>query len=131
MMEAYGHPIGIVGESNYQDAIKRCKVGEEVEVVHEPTNPHDNRALAVLSKRREVIGYIPRKNWLQEAIHKEGRNCVAHIISIASPEQGLPLGVVIDVFILDRGVKPKTSMRKVKATTSEPRKGWLARLLGR
>lgn len=129
-MEAYGHPVGIVGESNYQDAIKRCKVGEEVEVVREPTNPHDNLALAVLSERGEVIGYIPRKSWLRKAIHKEGRNCVAHIISIAPPEPGLPLGVVIDVFILDRGAKPKTSRRSVKSQTSNPRKGWIARLLG-
>lgn len=141
------YPVGIVGEASYQDAIRRCSQGEQVEILHERNNPHDRLALAVVSAHGDTIGYIARTNWLRDAIHDEGKGCDATIKDIGSNGSAGLLAVVLDVSLNGRGVgersfsrPPATSVptSSVQARTSpevpaptcaEPRRGWLARLL--
>ncbi|HEY0116266.1 MAG TPA: HIRAN domain-containing protein [Allosphingosinicella sp.] len=94
------YKVGLVGEQNYQPAIRQCRPGEKVYVVHEVGNPYDEEALAVESMRGMVIGYIPRSNWLRGAILTQGQGCEAIIASI---ERGTAehLDVVLDVKLCD------------------------------
>lgn len=92
------YPVGIVGESNCQPAIQRCRVGEAVQLLHEPGNPHDTsgRAIAVESSRGETIGYIAREHWLKEPLLDDGKGCTARISEIGRGD-GASLGVVLSV----------------------------------
>lgn len=52
--------VAAVGEFAYKDALRRAPSGEiMLEVVPEPDNPHDSRAISVRF-RGDVIGYVPR-----------------------------------------------------------------------
>lgn len=93
---AITYKLGIVGESNYQPAIKAARRGELVTIVRERGNPHDKHALVVRCARNKTIGYVSRDSWLRDAILKEGKGCTASIASIE--RNGAPyLGVVLDV----------------------------------
>jgi len=89
------YPVGLAGESNYQGAICVCREGEEVRVCHEIGNPHDEKALVVVSSCGETIGYIPKSNWLRDAVYEQGCGCEARILSIEGERE--PMGVVIEV----------------------------------
>lgn len=52
----YDNPDG----SSRQKIIKRCRVGEEAQLVWEPNNPHDANAVAVRRQSDEQIGYLNR-----------------------------------------------------------------------
>lgn len=90
------YPLGIVGEQNYQAAIKRCSPGQAVNICHEVDNPHDGLALKVETADGQTIGYIPKSSWLRRAIHEEGRGAISTIKSIEAGTAGV-LGVVISV----------------------------------
>lgn len=90
------YPVGIVGESKYQPAIKRCHEGERVNLVLESGNPHDEKAIAVVSSRGETIGYIGRDSFVRSAVHTQGKWPTASIKSISAGAKG-QLGVVINV----------------------------------
>lgn len=79
------YTVGIVGESNYQAAINRCRVGEKVQLLHEPDNPHSSsgKAIAVQDRRGRTIGYIPEKSWLKRALLRERKGVTATISRIA------------------------------------------------
>lgn len=104
------YPLGLVGESNFQPAIRKARAGEPVLICHEPENSHDPNALRVETTAGAVLGYIAKDSWLRDAIFVSKRGCVASIKSIA----GNPgkLGVVIDVLLTDaeltrRGESPQ------------------------
>lgn len=94
------YPANIVGESNYQNAIRRCRVGQEVKLVREHGNPHDDEAIAVVSSSGRTIGYLGRDSWVREAILQEGKGCAASISSIADGGSG-HLGVVLLASLTD------------------------------
>lgn len=121
------YPIGLVGELNYQPAIRRCSPGQRVQIVHEPDNPYDSDALAVVSEQGQTLGYIARDSWLMCAVHDEGRGCDAVIKEIN--ESGAGLGVVIQATLNSEGVQSRAFSRPAATTDKEP-KGWLARILG-
>lgn len=100
-----GFPVGIVGENKYQDAIRRCRIGELVTLVREPGNPYDPKAIAVVCPRGRTIGYIARDNFLQRAIHEERQHVAATILSLRNGPKG-KVGVVIDVDLLGRDENP-------------------------
>lgn len=90
------YKVGIVGEANYQPAIKATRRGEAVTILRELGNPYDSDALVVRCARNKTIGYVARDSWLREAILDEGKGCTASIASIQ--RNGAPhLGVVLDV----------------------------------
>lgn len=97
-----GLKVGLAGESAYQSAIKQLRVGDRVSVVHQVGNPHDEDALAVLSTEDQVIGYVPRANWLRQAIHDEGQGCDAHVYALN--KAGAHIGVVIELELNSDGV---------------------------
>ena len=94
------YPVNIVGESYYQQAIHGCSAGERVFICHEQDNPYDVHALRVETGRGDVIGYIPKTNWLRDAIHEQGCGATATILSIMG-EPGQDLGVVLTVLLTD------------------------------
>ena len=102
--EPTGFPVGIVGESNYQKAIRQCHAGEVVSLFREPANLHDPNAIAVVCARGNTIGYIGRDSFVHRAVHKEGRGIEARILSLKGGKNGI--GVVLDVEILARGDRP-------------------------
>ena len=132
------YPVGLAGEASYQSAIRRCSAGQTVHVVHEIGNPYDKNALAVVTENGEIIGYIARDCWLQDAIHAEGHGCEAKIKAISS-RGGSTFGVVLDVsvggppvassqFNRSESAAPKHEGTSARQITEE--KGWLARLFG-
>lgn len=94
------YPLGLVGESNYQSAIKRTNAGEVARIFHETGNPYDKLALRVENDIGEVIGYIARTSWLRDAVHEQGRGCAATIKEVHFGPDGLA-GVVLDVTLTD------------------------------
>jgi len=54
--------------SSRQDIIRRCGVGEELNLVPEPTNPYDSDAVKVCRKNGEQLGYIP-SDWSFRMAH--------------------------------------------------------------
>jgi hypothetical protein len=120
------YPVGIVGEASYQRAIRQCRAGQLVQIVHELANPYDGRALAVATADGDTIGYIARNCWLQDAVHEEGHGCEARIKEISSAGGG-KFGVVLDVSIGGAAVPTRQFNRHQSESKS---KGWLARLFG-
>ena len=62
--------VGIVGESNYQDALRRSKSSVKdyagssyvtAIMAREPDNPYDSGAVKVMNGRLETIGYLSRE----------------------------------------------------------------------
>lgn len=92
------YPVGLSGESHYQDAIGRCVANMPVTIAFEYGNAYDKRALVVLAPGDQVIGYIPRDHWLKRAIWDEGKGCSATIEEIAglSGKLGVILRVTLD-----------------------------------
>ena len=91
--------LSVVGESNYQRAVRKCAVGDVVDLRHEHNNPHDARAIAIATKKHgEVIGYAPRESWVHRAALDEGKDLFAWIDSV-SPGEGSNWGVVLKVAI--------------------------------
>ena len=122
------YPVGIVGEANYQGAIRRCSVGERAHVLHEPDNPYDTEALVVVTEDGQTLGYIARDCWLQDCIHEEGKDCEARIKDIVTAGNG-QLGVVLDVTPCDGRVRTRAYNTPTPKSTRQT-KGWLARFLG-
>lgn len=75
-----GFPLRLVGEQFHSAEIARCREGDAVRVVHEIGNPHDPRALAVVTSRNAIIGYIPRDDWLHRELIDEGKGHAAVIV---------------------------------------------------
>lgn len=97
------YPVGLAGETNYQRAIRASRVGEIVELLPEPHNPFDNRAVAAICPRGKTLGYLPRGSWLTGVVIDEDAETFAMIKSI-DRGSGQALGVVLDVAI--KGAAP-------------------------
>ncbi|WP_430625022.1 HIRAN domain-containing protein [Rhizorhabdus histidinilytica] len=99
-MSAGFYHLRLAGVSHYQEALAGCSEGEPVRLFHEPDNPHDQLALRVESRWGELIGYVPRANWLRRAIFQDGRGVAASIAGIGRGAAGF-LGAVISIAITD------------------------------
>lgn len=102
------YPVGIVGESHYQNAIRRCSNGDEVAIMHEPTNRYDARALRVSRLDGQTIGYIPKDSWVHRAVLDERKVAFAVIKSVATGSSG-NLGVVLSVSLDEHGGPARSS----------------------
>lgn len=107
------YTVGLVGERNYQDAVRSCREGEAVKLLHEPDNPYDDGAIAAVSIRGETLGYVPRDCWLRDALLAEGKGCTATIDYIGSDpdDRKRTLGVRLAVKLTgtpigERGYRP-------------------------
>lgn len=102
------YTLGVAGEghknpdgTSRQAEIKRCRDGEHVTLVAEPTNPYDPLAIAVLSARGTCIGYISRDHneWIGTKL-AAGAITSATIQAIVGGEKGKPSrGVLLAVAI--------------------------------
>ncbi len=95
------YKLGLKGESNYQPAIRRCRVGMPIELVHEPKNKFDKRAICAKIPGGEIIGYAPRESWVQRAMIDEEWTIKARIFAINGSSSAGNLGVVLEVIMLD------------------------------
>lgn len=121
---AKSYRVGIVGESFYQKAIAGLRVGEVVSLRHEPGNPHDERAVAVLDGDGQKIGHLPLDHWLKDALLDEGKQPRATVAEIHDdPEGGTPTGVVIDVVLGAAGAKAGVLSTGRGQTTDHARVG--------
>lgn len=82
------YSIPLVGEQHYQRAIRTLGEGDAVEIVHEPDNPYDAKALAVRTMDDRTIGYLTRDCFIRELVHDEGKGCRATVESIEEDERG-------------------------------------------
>lgn len=92
------YPAGLVAEQHYQDAVMRCSFGERVTLFHEIGNPHDENAIVAVNARDEVIGYVPRKSFIQQVVHDQGQGIDATILQVQKGQQGF-VEVVLDVAV--------------------------------
>lgn len=98
--EPKGYPVGIVGESHYQPAVRQLREGQAICLVPEPTNRYDPKAIKVCTEAGQTIGYIAKDSFVQRLIHKERKSCSAVVQSINRTESAKSmLGVVIYVTI--------------------------------
>jgi hypothetical protein len=127
------YPVGLVGESFAQAAIRRCRVGDPITIWHDTDNAHDSQALAARTARDEKIGHIGRDSWLRDAIHRDGHGVAASILSLnTSPHR---IGVVLHVALTGDPVPIWPRRREpveghTGAVPIEQRRGWWARLFG-
>jgi hypothetical protein len=108
--------VGITGETEHQPAIERCVIGERVEIIHTADHPVDPLTLVVVSPRKEVLGYIPSNGWLGKRIHQKGLVCDAVIMGIRSPGRDMPLGVVLNVRLIEDRRHQGASRKQTEAT---------------
>jgi hypothetical protein len=83
--------------SSRQEELARCAVGEPVELIREPSNPHDPSAVAVYSCRRVQIGYVgaDRSAWIGSKMDR-GYPVRAIIGKLGGGRRtGLPLSAVL------------------------------------
>lgn len=82
-----GYTVPLVGEQHYQAALKSCRVGDSVDLLYEPDNPYDAEAVVAVSRTGDTLGYIPRDNWLHDAL-REGKGAIAKISSASAGHRG-------------------------------------------
>jgi hypothetical protein len=113
-MQMKSYYVGIVGESNYQSAVRMLHEGFRVDLVPEPDNRHDPNAIRVDSITGETIGYVPRDSWLTDAIIGQGVDCFA-VVHELTGEGKRNRGVVIEVWLGDDAAEAREShVRKRK-----------------
>lgn len=82
-----------------QAELAECRPGEQVELVREPDNPHDPRAVAIFSRRGVRVGYLRRDRavWIGSKIDRsyDVRAIVERVKGSHLP--GATLGLVLRV----------------------------------
>ena len=97
------YPVGLVGEQNYQAAVRALVVGETVKLLSEPKNQFDDNAIVAVNVRGQTLGYVPKANWLYDAINNEGQGAEASVKFVGMTENGF-WNVVIDVVMNGQGI---------------------------
>lgn len=96
------YKVGLAGESNYRAAVSRMRPGMPVDLVPEPDNAYDPRAIRAAGPDGETIGYVPKGSWLTRAMLDEDWDVRARVASVEGGRPGAPdIGLVLDVFMLD------------------------------
>jgi HIRAN domain-containing protein len=94
--ESYDNPDG----TSQQSIIRRCRVGEPVQLIRDPDNQHDMLAVKVCRQSGEQIGHLPRGHGLWRKI-MDGR-VSAVIDGVHGGTRGKPSrGVVLAITVRD------------------------------
>ena len=93
-----GYPVQVVGESNYQSAVRTLRAGQPMRLVHEPNNPYDQRAVSVRTTRGKIVGYLPRGSWVTEVLLDQELPVDASVLEVSSGQAG-QRGVVLHVVV--------------------------------
>lgn len=104
------YPARLAGVRSYQAAIGEAAVGDAVELLAEPDNPHDDRALAVVDRAGRTLGYLHRDSWLRGALIDEGRGARAAIGALGRGEAGI---VTVEIVVTLTGDGPIGTRRFV------------------
>lgn len=89
------YTVHLVGESKYQRAIGGLWEGQTIELVHEPKNRFDKRAIKAVNLAGETVGYIERDSWVTSAILDQQVDAHARVKHIIGGGRGQMKGVVI------------------------------------
>lgn len=89
----------VAGVSYRQDAVSRCRAGETIQLVRNPSNTHDPNAIEVHAG--EQIGFIPRDEFKNLVLYLDsyGNDSVKAIIDklIGGTDDKPTVGVIIDI----------------------------------
>jgi hypothetical protein len=100
--------VAVVGESHYQDTLRQLSDGFEtigrdertftVQLVAEPTNPHDPNAVAVTTEDGTTIGYLAREMaaTFQKRLLRRQPDVVRCPAQLRGGEDDQSIGVVLD-----------------------------------
>jgi HIRAN domain len=103
----------LVGESNYQDAIELLSEGDSIELLHEPENQYDDRAIKAVDEDGSTVGYLERDSWVGRVLIDEGKDVVARVHEIIGGGPGRMLGVVLEILTAKEALDPPpTSLPK-------------------
>ena len=96
------YPVNLTGTKSYQPAIAGICEGEPAFLLHEPENPYDDRAIAVVAaftgEPGETIGYLPRDSWIADALLDENKGCRAKIKRLSRGQDGIT-GVTLEIIL--------------------------------
>ncbi len=104
------YPVAIVGKQHYQRAIAAIGEADDVVLLHEPDNPYDDRAIAVVC-HGDTIGYLPRDCWLARALIDEGKPVSARVARLSNDEQGI-IGVTIEARLPGEPLRDRSFQRR-------------------
>lgn len=136
---AKSYSVELVGEANFQQAIAALRENEDVQLVPEPDNPYDPRAISVRDGDGDTVGYIPRNHWLTGALLDEGKVADASVKAVHGGTEDAPsLGVVLSVTLgapvarspEPNGIIAKASAAAVSAAEREARSQRMRAALG-
>lgn len=86
--------LRVVGVSFHADSVARVRVGDSVLIAHEPDNPHDANAVAVLVND-ELVGHAPRA-LAARMVTGRSRSWTG-VVTEVSAGRDLPTGLVVSV----------------------------------
>lgn len=89
--------LGLVGESNYQQAVRAIRPGQPVNLEHEPDNKFDKLAIRAVTTAG-TIGYVARDSWLQSVLIEGGQDVFATVLEVTGGGRGQQRGVVLTVW---------------------------------
>jgi hypothetical protein len=90
------YAIGLVGGGHFQEVIRACKPDDRIVLYRETDNPCDECAIVAKTVEGRTVGYIPRANWRQSMVHKDGCGATA---SIKDVQIGPPASVHLEVTV--------------------------------
>lgn len=88
--------LGVAGAR--QRIIRKCSIGERLQLVPEPGNPSDKRTVRVCRQSGEQVGYLPRGHGLLKQIMDGRASAVVDAIrarTLAKPAMGVVLLVIV------------------------------------
>lgn len=88
MTTGRSYPINLAGTPHFQEAIGALAEGDVVQLLREPSNAFDARAIAAIDAQGQTIGYVPRDCWLQRAVHEEGESAEAEVAALWRSTRG-------------------------------------------
>jgi hypothetical protein len=95
---AGGRAFRVVVAGTRQTIIRKCSIGERLQLVPDPSNPSNKRTVGVLRQSGERVGYLPRGHGLLKEIMDGRVSTVVDNISavtLANPIRSLVLKVTV------------------------------------
>lgn len=113
------YTVHLVGDSNFQAAIREIRAGTPVKLTPEPENPHDSRAIKAVVSGTDTIGYVERDSWLTRAMLDENTKVASRVHEIIGGEAGkASLGIVLEVLTASDAEVALSETRVVQSAPS-------------
>jgi hypothetical protein len=79
------------------------KLGQSLKLKREPQNPHDRKAIEVITRGGQKLGYVPRShNPLPAGLMDNGHELTASLVSV-SPDMGDYSCLQMDILMVSEG----------------------------